>query len=86
MRPHSVRLALTFFPSRPIGAAAALDRIELLAAKSFHELMRVRCLLEAIDVKPLAVVLERVASRAERQVSTELVDFVVAVALTNPRR
>jgi hypothetical protein len=66
--------------------AAALDRIKLLAAKSLHELLRVRRLLETIDVKPLAVVMERVASRAERQVSTELVYLVVAVAPANARR
>jgi hypothetical protein len=34
----------------------------------------------------MAVVMERVTSRAERQVSTELVYLVVAVALANARR
>ena len=72
--------------ARPIGAAGALDRIELLATKSLHELLRVRWLLKAIDVKPLAVVIERMASRAERQISTEFVYLVVAVALAHPRR
>jgi hypothetical protein len=48
---------LSFFLPRPISAAAALDRIELLAVKSLHELLRVRWLLKAIDVKPLAVVM-----------------------------
>ena len=36
----------------PVGAwptAAALDRIKLLAAKSLHELLRVRRLLETIE-------------------------------------
>ena len=81
-----VRQALLFFPRRPIGAAAALGRIELRATKSVHELLRVRLLLEAVDVKPLAVVMERVASRAERQISTELVYVVVAAPLADPRR
>ena len=68
-----IRQALSFFPRRPVGAAAALGRIELRATEFVHELLRVRMLLEAVDVKPLAVVMERVASRAERQLSTELV-------------
>ena len=34
----------------------------------------------------MAVVMERVASRAERQVSTELVYLVVAAPLAEPRR
>jgi hypothetical protein len=48
--------------------------------------LRIHCLLEAVDVKPLAVVIKRVASRAKRQVSTELMYLVVAVAVAQPRR
>jgi hypothetical protein len=62
------------------------DRIELLATKSLHKLLRVHWLLKAIDVKPLAVVKKRMASRAKRQVSTKPVYLVVAVAFAQPRR
>ena len=40
-----------------MGAAAALDSIELLVTTSFHELLRVRWLLKVVDVKPLAIVI-----------------------------
>ena len=84
--PHAAKRMLNFFPPRPINAAAALDRIELLAVKSLHELLRVRWFLKAVDVKPLAVVMQRVTSRAKRQVSTERMYLVVAVAFAQPRR
>ena len=83
--PHAAKRMLSFFPPRPIGAATALGGIELLATESFHELLRVRRLLETVDVKPLAVVIKRMASRAERQVSTELM-YLVLAALAEPRR
>jgi len=53
LRPSAVMPS----PPRPIGPAPALGRIELLAAKSLQEFLRVRWLLETIDVKPLAVVM-----------------------------
>jgi hypothetical protein len=74
------------FYTSPNWRHARLDGIKLLAAKSLQELLRVRQLLKAIDVKPLAIVIKRVASRAERQVSTELMYLVVAIALAEPRR
>jgi hypothetical protein len=63
-----------FFPPRPIGAAAALGRIELLAAEPLHVLLRVRWLLETIDMKPLSIVIQRMPGRAERQVTTHELD------------
>jgi hypothetical protein len=66
-------------------AAAALDRRELLAIKSLHELLRVRRLLKAIDVKPLAIVTKGMASRAQRQVSAEFVYLIVAIAFAEAR-
>jgi hypothetical protein len=47
--------------------------------------MRVCGLLEAVNVKPLLVVIERVTAGAERQVSTKLMNFIVAVVLAKPR-
>ena len=58
----SIRLPLP--PSRPVGAASALARIKSLATKSFQEFLRVARLPETVDVEPLTVVIERVASRA----------------------
>jgi hypothetical protein len=67
-------------------AAAAFAWMKSLASEPLHEFMRVSRLLEAVNVKPLIVVIKRVTSRAERKVAAKLMDFVVAISLAKPRR
>jgi hypothetical protein len=62
-----------------------LRPIEALTAEPFHELLRVGGFFEAVDVKPLAIVIERMTTRTQRQVSAELVYLVVAAALVHSR-
>jgi hypothetical protein len=66
-----------------MGAVATFGRAKFRTAKPNHKLVRVSCLLEAVNVEPLAVVIERVASGAECQVSAKLVDLIIALALAS---
>jgi hypothetical protein len=56
------RGTLPLHPSCPVCATSAFSRIKFLATKSLQKFLRVRGLLETIDVKPLSVVIERVAA------------------------
>ena len=48
LMPASGAVGAYLFSTSPIRPAAALDRIETLAGKPLHELLRIHCLLEAI--------------------------------------
>jgi hypothetical protein len=72
-------------PSCPAGAAPALCGIEFLTAEPFQEFLCVGGVPKTINVKPLAVVIKGVASRAQRQVSAEFVYLFVAAALAETR-
>jgi hypothetical protein len=69
----------------PNGRRGHVRTARFRTAKPNHKLVRVSCLLEAVNMEPLAVVIERVASGAECQVSAKLVDLIIAVALAKPR-
>jgi DNA-binding transcriptional regulator PaaX len=62
---------------------AALRRIELHAAEACLELLGILQLGEAVHMKPLAVI-DGVPSGAESQIVAEIVNLLVAAALTKP--
>lgn len=64
----------------------SLFRIKLLAAKPLHEFISVLRFFEAVDVKPLGVMKDGVATGAKCQLLAELVNLLVAAAFTEARR
>lgn len=73
------------FPTSPVAASPSLVRIEFLATEPLLEFIGVSFLGEAVNVEPLAVVVDSVTSAAERHALTELMNFLVATAFTEAR-
>ena len=70
----------------PVAAASTFSGVEFLAAKFLQEFLRVGRLLKTIDVKPLFVMIERAAARAESKASAEFMYLFVTAPFAETRR
>ena len=73
-------------PFCPVAAASTFSGVEFLAAKFLQKFLRVGRLLKTIDVKPLFVMIERVAARAESKASAEFMYLFVTAPFAETRR
>jgi hypothetical protein len=72
-----------FSPLHPIPPLPSLRRIELLAAETRHELLRIRGDCKTVDVEPLPAMVDAVAARTQRQRLAEVVHDLVAAAFAD---